>query len=136
MWSIGLSMKILGAGNETTSAPTMAIYAVCCHSRMQTARETATLRAPERWLVQAPSISTALAANAKAAALHGPRSCIRQSFDRGEFACLLAGVVGQARASTPRQGHAGRGPTWPSKQLLTSKVTGGVYARMRAASGS
>ncbi|POS84371.1 hypothetical protein EPUL_006255, partial [Erysiphe pulchra] len=54
---------------------------------------------PERWL---PTDSNPHPANGGAASnysflsfIHGPRSCIGQGFARGEFACLLAALIGR-----------------------------------------
>lgn len=55
---------------------------------------------PERWLSTSPDDKRAASGGATSnyafmTFLHGPRSCIGQSFAKAEFACILAGWVGR-----------------------------------------
>lgn len=62
--------------------------------------------------------------------LHGPRSCIGQSFAKAEFACLLAALVGRFEmelADPEREIELDRG--------ITVKPKGGLPVRMRVIEG-
>ena len=83
---------------------------------------------PERWLRSAKD-STAEHRSSNynfLTFLHGPRSCIGQSFAMGEFACLLAAWVGAFGTELQDPGFV---PV--IKGGITAKPTGGLHVRVR-----
>lgn len=103
---------------------------------------------PERWLVKGAEDGLGgVAENAKMAAvggassnyallsfLHGPRSCIGQSFAKAEFACLLAAWVGRFEFELCDERMMDESNI-VFEQLITVKATGGIHVRAKAVPG-
>ncbi|KAK8140988.1 hypothetical protein G3M48_001110 [Beauveria asiatica] len=106
---------------------------------------------PERWLVarddddddglggtaasvKAASVGGASSNYAFLSFLHGPRSCIGQSFAKAEFACLLAAWVGRFEFTLRDEAMMDEA-TVMFEQLVTAKVAGGIHVRARAVPG-
>jgi cytochrome P450 len=63
--------------------------------------------------------------------LHGPRSCIGMAFAKGEFACLVAAMVGRFEMEL-------EDPAWELKIQggITARPRGGLRVKLRAVEGS
>ncbi|KAJ4163591.1 hypothetical protein LMH87_005311 [Akanthomyces muscarius] len=103
---------------------------------------------PERWLVSCAADGLGgTAASAKEAAvggassnyaflsfLHGPRSCIGQSFAKAEFACLLAAWVGRFEFALRDEAMMDEANV-TFEQMITVKAAGGMHVRARVVPG-
>ncbi|KAM3544617.1 hypothetical protein ARSEF1564_002485 [Beauveria bassiana] len=109
---------------------------------------------PERWLVArggggddeddglggtAASVKAASVGGASSnyvflSFLHGPRSCIGQSFAKAEFACLLAAWVGRFEFRLRDEAMMDEANVM-FEQMVTAKVAGGIHVRARAVPG-
>ncbi len=103
---------------------------------------------PERWLVQgaedglggtAPNVKAASIGGATSnyafmTFLHGPRSCIGQSFAKAEFACLLAAWVGRFEFELRDKAMMDEANV-TFEQLITVKASDGIHVRARAVPG-
>lgn len=103
---------------------------------------------PERWLVKgaedglggtaenvkAASIGGASSNYAFLSFLHGPRSCIGQSFAKAEFACLLAAWVGKFEFELCDKNMMDESNI-TFEQLITVKAAGGMHVRARIVPG-
>ena len=86
---------------------------------------------PERWLGPGKANSGSASSNyAFMTFLHGPRSCIGQSFAKAEFACLLAAMVGRFE-------WALQDPDWKPdvRGGVTAKPKGGLFVKMKPIEG-
>lgn len=99
--------------------------------------ESATRFDPERWL----STTDNGAASGGAASnyafltfLHGPRSCIGQSFAKAEFACLLAGWIGRFEFDL-QEGQEKEESKMDIKGGVTAKPSGGMNVRATVLEG-
>ncbi|KGQ05870.1 Taurochenodeoxycholic 6 alpha-hydroxylase [Beauveria bassiana D1-5] len=108
---------------------------------------------PERWLVargggddehdglggtaasvKAASVGGASSNHVFLSFLHGPRSCIGQSFAKAEFACLLAAWVGRFEFTLRDEAMMDEANVM-FEQMVTAKVAGGIHVRARAVPG-
>ncbi|CZR50970.1 related to isotrichodermin C-15 hydroxylase (cytochrome P-450 monooxygenase CYP65A1) [Phialocephala subalpina] len=93
---------------------------------------------PDRWI---PSETNPYSANGGAASnysmltfLHGPRSCIGQSFAKAEFACLLAAWVGRFEWEVNDEREVEEGNV-AIKGGVTAKPARGMYLRTKVVEG-
>lgn len=103
---------------------------------------------PERWLVKsaedglggtaenvkAASIGGATSNYAFLSFLHGPRSCIGQSFAKAEFACLLGAWVGKFEFELKDKAMMDEANV-DFEQMITVKAAGGMHVRARVVPG-
>ena len=86
---------------------------------------------PERWLGPGRANTGGAASNyAFLTFLHGPRSCIGQSFAKAEFACLLAALVGRFEWALEDEDKK-----LDIKGGVTARPAGGLNVRMRPLEG-
>ena len=86
---------------------------------------------PERWMGQGKANSGGATSNyAFLTFLHGPRSCIGQSFSRAEFFCLLAAVAGRFKFEFQSSGEVVE-----VQGGVTSRPKGGVKVRTTVVEG-
>ena len=86
---------------------------------------------PDRWIGPGKANSGGAESNyAFLTFLHGPRSCIGQSFARAEFACLIAAVVGRFEIKLADEGFKPE-----IRSSVTAKPRNGVAVRIKPVEG-
>lgn len=99
---------------------------------------------PERWLtvenggdaktVKDAAVGGATSNYAYLSFLHGPRSCIGQSFAKAEFACLLAAWIGRFDFELKDKTLLDQSKM-VVEQLVTAKATDGLYVHAKVVPG-
>lgn len=90
---------------------------------------------PERWL-EDPALGGAKNRNAFMTFSAGARICIGQRFARAEFKHLLAGLVGSYRFTWAGTGEGGQSQELQLEHGITSRLIGGLWAKVEPIDGS
>lgn len=82
---------------------------------------------PERWMAPGQAGKGGAESNYSFLTfLHGPRSCIGQTFSKAELACLIAAFIGRFEAEFRDEGYVAE-----IKGGITSKPKGGLWLRVK-----